>query len=88
MARGWLVLTVAFVETLTSLKFRQSNSHLMSSHFPLRNGNDSGALSRRALLVGIIGITLLGFYLRYRCLGCLGFRWDEDLTSLAVKALL
>ena len=60
----------------------------MSSHFPLRNGNDSGALSHRALLVGIIGITLLGFYLRYRCLGCLGFRWDEDLTSLAVKALL
>jgi len=60
----------------------------MSSHPQVRTGNDSGALSHRALLAGIIGITLLGFYLRYRCLGCLGFRWDEDLTSLAVKALL
>ena len=60
----------------------------MSSHSQIRTGNDSTGLSHRALLAGIIGITLLGFYLRYRCLGCLGFRWDEDLTSLAVKALL
>jgi hypothetical protein len=45
-------------------------------------------VSGRFLLIGVIGITLLGFYLRYRCLGCLGFRWDEDLTSLAVKSLL
>jgi hypothetical protein len=60
----------------------------MSSHFQVRTGSDSGALSHRALLAGIIAVTLLGFYLRYRCLGCLGFRWDEDLTSLAVKALL
>ena len=29
----------------------------------------------------------LGIYLRINCLGCLGFRWDEDLTALAVKAL-
>jgi hypothetical protein len=60
----------------------------MSSHSQIRTGNDSAGLSHRALLAGIIGITLLGFYLRYRCLGCLGFRWDEDLTALAVKALL
>ena len=44
--------------------------------------------ARRYVLAVIIAITVLGFYLRYRCLGCLGFRWDEDLTSLAVKALI
>jgi hypothetical protein len=53
----------------------------VSSHYSL-------SPARRYVLVGIIGITVLGFYLRYRCLGCLGFRWDEDLTSLAVKALI
>jgi len=35
----------------------------------------------------LIILTLLGFWLRFRCLGCLGFHGDEDLTSLAVKAL-
>ena len=29
----------------------------------------------------------IGIYLRINCLGCLGYRWDEDLTALAVKAL-
>ncbi len=53
----------------------------------LCTGEIFGSLTQRILLVSIIGITLLGFYLRYRCLGCLGFRWDEDLTALAVKAL-
>jgi len=35
----------------------------------------------------LIVLTVLGFWLRFRCLGCLGFHGDEDLTSLAVKAL-
>ncbi len=60
----------------------------MTSHFQARTGQVFGSLTQRILLAGIIVITLLGFYLRYRCLGCLGFRWDEDLTALAVKALL
>lgn len=51
-------------------------------------GDNAGQLARRIALAGLVGITLLGFYLRFRCLGCLGFRWDEDLTSLAVKALI
>jgi hypothetical protein len=38
-------------------------------------------------LVTVIVLTAVGFWLRYRCLGCLGFAGDEDLTSLAVKAL-
>jgi uncharacterized membrane protein len=54
------------------------------NHFNIKRGT----LSRRVLLASVIVITLAGFYLRFRCLGCLGFRWDEDLTSLAVKALL
>lgn len=58
-----------------------NNSHVGSSEV-------FGSHTQRILLIVIIGDTLLGFYLRYRCLGCLGFRWDEDLTSLAVKALL
>jgi 4-amino-4-deoxy-L-arabinose transferase-like glycosyltransferase len=41
----------------------------------------------RLLIVGLIALTALGLYLRLRCLGCLGFRWDEDLTALTVKAL-
>jgi hypothetical protein len=45
-------------------------------------------INQRLLIAFVVGITLFGFYLRYRCLGCLGFRWDEDLTSLAVKGLL
>ena len=36
----------------------------------------------------LVVLTIVGFLLRIHCLGCLGFRWDEDLTSLAVKALL
>jgi hypothetical protein len=40
------------------------------------------------MFVSIFAVSMLGFYLRYRCLGCLGFRWDEDLTALTVKALL
>jgi hypothetical protein len=32
-------------------------------------------------------LILIGFWLRIRCLDCLGFHGDEDLTSLAVKAL-
>ena len=47
-----------------------------------------GSPAPRYVLVGVIVITVLGLYLRFRCLGCLGFRWDEDLTSLAVKALI
>lgn len=60
----------------------------MTNRFRSHAGEVSGNSTRRILIVGIIGITLLGLYLRFRCLGCLGFRWDEDLTSLAVKALL
>lgn len=51
-------------------------------------GKGSSRIATRALFVCVVSITLLGFYLRYRCLGCLGFRWDEDLTALAVKALI
>jgi len=35
----------------------------------------------------LIVLTIGGFEIRYHCLGCLGFRGDEDITSLAVKAL-
>jgi hypothetical protein len=37
-----------------------------------------------ALLVIVVAI---GFWLRFHCLGCLGFHGDEDLTSITVKAL-
>lgn len=60
----------------------------MANHIDALTRNASSNLTRRVALVSIICITLLGWYLRYRCLGCLGFRWDEDLTALAVKALL
>ncbi len=40
------------------------------------------------VVLGLLGlIAVVGLWLRLRCLGCLGFRGDEDLTSLAVKAL-
>lgn len=60
----------------------------MTSRVPKSPNERTELISRRFLLAAIVGITIVGFYLRYRCLGCLGFRWDEDLTSLAVKALL
>ncbi len=60
----------------------------MTNNSHEHSGEVVAGLSQRILLVSLIAITLLGFYLRYRCLGCLGFRWDEDLTALAVKALL
>jgi len=43
---------------------------------------------RVGYLAALAVLILCGFYLRIRCLGCLGFRWDEDLTSLAVKSLM
>lgn len=43
---------------------------------------------RVGILLALVVVTIFGFYLRLRCLGCLGFRWDEDLTSLAVKSLM
>ena len=55
---------------------------------PHQQGTPRTDRTQRLYLFGIICLSLLGFYLRYRCLGCLGFRWDEDLTSLAVKTLL
>jgi hypothetical protein len=60
----------------------------MTTHFNENTVNATGSFSRRIVLVSLFAITMLGFYLRYRCLGCLGFRWDEDLTALAVKALI
>jgi hypothetical protein len=60
----------------------------MTNRLQLDSGGLPGSLNRRIAFAGIVIIALLGLYLRYRCLGCLGFRWDEDLTALAVKALL
>src|SRR5690606_27472185 len=45
------------------------------------------ASARGAWLVVLL-LTALGAYLRLANLGELGFRWDEDLTSLAVRAIL
>ena len=42
----------------------------------------------RIIGVGLLIVAALAVYMRFHCLGCLGFRWDEDLTALAVKALL
>jgi 4-amino-4-deoxy-L-arabinose transferase-like glycosyltransferase len=39
-------------------------------------------------IIALILITAIGLYLRLKNLGDLGFRWDEDLTSLATKAIL
>ncbi|MDH3469219.1 MAG: glycosyltransferase family 39 protein, partial [Gammaproteobacteria bacterium] len=38
-------------------------------------------------MYALIGVTLVGFLLRIHALGDLGFRWDEDLTSIAVQAI-
>jgi hypothetical protein len=43
--------------------------------------------NNRLILIGILLLAAVAAYLRFHCLGCLGFRWDEDLTALAVKAL-
>ena len=43
--------------------------------------------ARGAWLVVLL-LTAVGAYLRLANLGELGFRWDEDLTSLAVRAIL
>ena len=48
----------------------------------------SKLFSDRNIRLLVVALMFIGFWLRFRCLGCLGFRWDEDLTSLAVKALL
>ena len=36
----------------------------------------------------LAAIVALGAYLRLAHLGALGFRWDEDLSGLAVRAIL
>jgi 4-amino-4-deoxy-L-arabinose transferase-like glycosyltransferase len=48
------------------------------------------AVRQRSIAVwaGVILLTAVGAYLRFANLGALGFRWDEDLSSLAVKAIL
>lgn len=48
--------------------------------------NNKSTLAPATYIVLAI-LTILGFWLRFRCLDCLGFHSDEDLTSLAVKAL-
>lgn len=58
----------------------------------MRSGPIAAAIQKTinrnyAYLLALVVLTIIGFWLRYRCLGCLGFRGDEDLTSLAVKAL-
>lgn len=60
----------------------------MKGPSPIIAGDHDTEFARRVALAGLVAITAIAFYLRFRCLGCLGFRWDEDLTSLAVKALL
>ncbi len=45
-------------------------------------------LNRRAVILILFGLTAFGLYLRLRNLGELGFRWDEDITTLAVKGIL
>lgn len=64
------------------------NANRMTTSLPTTPTARAETIRRRLLLAAIVSVTIVGFYLRYRCLGCLGFRWDEDLTSLAVKALL
>ena len=41
----------------------------------------------RSNTIWLIGLTTIGFFLRVYALGDLGFRWDEDLTAIAVKAV-
>ncbi len=45
-------------------------------------------LNARWVTLILVCLTGLGLYLRIRNLGELGFRWDEDITALAVKAIL
>lgn len=54
------------------------------------NGVQDGARGRRDALVyaTLALLVLVGAYLRLANLGALGFRWDEDLSSLAVRAIL
>lgn len=42
----------------------------------------------RIIVPALLAVTAAGFFLRMQCLGCLGFRWDEDLTALATKAIM
>ena len=51
-----------------------------------RPADGGGRVGRRWwVLAAIVGI---GAYLRLAHLGALGFRWDEDLSGLAVRAIL
>ena len=49
--------------------------------------NQNERLPQPAYSALLVLVVALGFWLRYHCLGCLGFHGDEDLTSLTVKAL-
>jgi hypothetical protein len=60
----------------------------MSSQTTTPNQSDDDRRQRMIVYAVLAALTVIGFYLRINCLGCLGFRGDEDLTSLAVKSLL
>jgi 4-amino-4-deoxy-L-arabinose transferase-like glycosyltransferase len=49
----------------------------------------AGVVDRTAIIWGmVLLLTAIGAYLRLTNIGALSFRWDEDLSSLAVKAIL
>ena len=50
---------------------------------PIRN-----VFNDRGVALILLCLTVLGLYLRLRNLGALGFRWDEDISALAVKGIL
>lgn len=60
------------------------------SSLPFKQRNDAPVLSTSIASTWglVVLLTAVGAYLRLANLGALGFRWDEDLMSLATKAIL